>query len=595
MGQQIRLSQFIFNYGPGAIIETINGPRIIQSFDTGLFNSSNRINGKELNPEDFEINNQCLTYGLLDGVRIFRIPSNAELNIDENVSLYFTKSFPDWALCVKEDILYNLSKGCPNASRCGNCSGRNRRDAIRFVRACPNGHLDDVDWNYAVHENFPCRSEWFRWIRQGAGLKDIYIQCPRCGRKVSMGYIYQRDMPCSGRLPEKREVFESCDKSARVIQRQASNLRIPEIISIFTVPPRHTALHRLLENRIISSNIDTNRPESKEELKRILDRLVERKDISPVSRDEILKYDWEFIKKAIDDVSTKVPSNYREMLVEEFHRLIDASLYGVAATKAGEPEYLFEIIKSKVMKFKSPGGRSYRVAPVSRLNTVIVQRGYRRFIGTGSDINEARLVEIFYTDKNNNKWLPGIEVLGEGIFIMLDENEGWHFEMSGDSCSRWRSAYHNNSSDYPGNLFRYPEAKDELHPVFVWWHTLAHMINRTISVDSGYSAASIRERVYLELADDGRARGGILLYTVQPGADGTLGGLISLVPHFDDILSSALEKIDSCSNDPICEESSFFAGRCIGAACYACALISETSCEHRNFWLDRKILMENMP
>lgn len=177
---------------------------------------------------------------------------------------------------------------------------------------------------------------------------------------------------------------------------------------------------------------------------------------------------------------------------------------------------------------------------------------------------------------------------------MLDDNDGWHFEINGESFSEWSKACEKNSAGYPANLFRDPCSRDELHPVFVWWHTLAHLINRTISIDSGYSSASIRERIYLETKGR-RARGGILLYTVQPGADGTLGGLVSLVPGFEHILSSAVEKIDKCSNDPVCEENRFTAGRSTGAACYACVLISETSCEHRNLWLDRRILMEAIP
>ncbi len=66
----------------------------------------------------------------------------------------------------------------------------------------------------------------------------------------------------------------------------------------------------------------------------------------------------------------------------------------------------------------------------------------------------------------------------------------------------------------------------QLHPVFVWWHTLAHRLINALSVDSGYSSAAVRERVYVYLnTTDGSFDGGILLYTVQPGGDGTLGGL----------------------------------------------------------------------
>ena len=41
MTQDIRLSQFILTYGPGAILESTSGPRIIPLPDTGLFYSGN--------------------------------------------------------------------------------------------------------------------------------------------------------------------------------------------------------------------------------------------------------------------------------------------------------------------------------------------------------------------------------------------------------------------------------------------------------------------------------------------------------------------------------------------------------------------------
>ena len=77
----------------------------------------------------------------------------------------------------------------------------------------------------------------------------------------------------------------------------------------------------------------------------------------------------------------------------------------------------------------------------------------------------------------------------------------------------------------------------------VWWHTLSHRLLRALSIDSGYSSAAIRERVYLRMEPGGAARGGLLLYTVQPGGDGTLGGLIGLVPTLDRVLASALRDL----------------------------------------------------
>ena len=180
-------------------------------------------------------------------------------------------------------------------------------------------------------------------------------------------------------------------------------------------------------------------------------------------------------------------------------------------------------------------------------------------------------------------WYPGVELFGEGVFIDLSPEAQQtsvisHPNMDSDEARLWRETFDTD----PTQVHR--------HPVFTWWHTLAHRLIIALSIDSGYSSASIRERVYVRINDDGEAAGGILLYTVQPGGDGTLGGLIGLVPTFEQVLHSALERVDSCSNDPLCGEESFSAERPNGAICYACGFVSETSCEHRNMHLDRNLL-----
>ena len=162
MAQQIRLSQFVITYGPGSIIEGVEGPRVIPTSDIGLF-----VSGSPLVPWDYEISDQRMSQGLLNGSRIFRLPSNAELGVPESRYVYRTKPFPQWRLCLNSVghsgdfyVLYQ-AYSCPV---CGN-SGRKGREAIRFVKACPKGHLDEVDWYFLAHGNQTgCQqSRWFKW------------------------------------------------------------------------------------------------------------------------------------------------------------------------------------------------------------------------------------------------------------------------------------------------------------------------------------------------------------------------------------------------------------------------------------------------
>jgi hypothetical protein len=59
-------------------------------------------------------------------------------------------------------------------------------------------------------------------------------------------------------------------------------------------------------------------------------------------------------------------------------------------------------------------------------------------------------------------------------------------------------------------------------------------------------------------------------------------------------LRRALEMGALCSNDPVCafhEPSRHDQQPLLGSACHGCLLVSETSCEQRNEFLDRALLV----
>ncbi|GIV15153.1 MAG: hypothetical protein KatS3mg022_0588 [Armatimonadota bacterium] len=590
MTQHIRRSQFIYTYGPGAIIEGINGPRLIPRPDKGLFHDYN------LKPEDFEISDQRVSQGLLRGARVFRLPSNAELGRFEKEAIYKTKMFPSWRLCpqVHKGGFSALYQG----SKCPVCNAKGgHHEAIRFVLACPEGHLDDVDWYDVVHSGKKCsgRPRYYKWFQTGSSLSQVQIQCPGCSKKVNLGWAYKQPWKCSGRFPERKDfgvdpVGGRCTKHAFMIQRQAANLRIPELFTLFTIPPRATRLHHLLESqsiRTVWAMHDYNFAD-KADFMNELDKLVRHNLLESSVYEEINNYGWEDIQQALQHLSQSPSSNYSDLISEEFAELLKASIRGYPPSRDQSGAVLFEVDPGKVGRVPGPHGKlRFRVAPLLRLRTVTVQKGYRREVGGAGD--PPAVVDVSFTDRNNVRWYPGTEFLGEGVFVSLED--GSIDCQKKAVAQKWMDAYQKENK-YPEHLFRDGSKRDELHPVFVWWHTLSHFLIRAISVDSGYSSAAIRERVYVSVD---KSVGGIVLYATQPGSEGSSGGLISLVPHFGSILQRALEMAENCSNDPLCLENHFQSGKYGGAACYGCALISETSCEHRNLWLDREVLLENAP
>jgi hypothetical protein len=109
------------------------------------------------------------------------------------------------------------------------------------------------------------------------------------------------------------------------------------------------------------------------------------------------------------------------------------------------------------------------------------------------------------------------------------------------------------------------------------------------SLDGGYPAAALRERLY---AYENMA--GVLIYTATSDSAGSLGGLVAQgeIDSLASSLPAAFERAGWCSNDPLCMESEASGADSVNlAACHACVLLPETSCETNNSFLDRALLV----
>jgi hypothetical protein len=186
-------------------------------------------------------------------------------------------------------------------------------------------------------------------------------------------------------------------------------------------------------------------------------------------------------------------------------------------------------------------------------------------------------------------WLPAIEVFGEGIFIALDEGRVASWESRPEVVNRAQVAERRRGDDLVGSRF-----ESAASPRFIMLHTFAHLLIRELVLECGYASSSLRERIYAQAPDrGGPAQAGILLYTAAGDAEGTLGGLVDQgrSPRLASVILRALERSAWCSSDPLCRENP---GQGLGslnrAACHACTLLPETSCEWANRLLDRTML-----
>ena len=228
-----------------------------------------------------------------------------------------------------------------------------------------------------------------------------------------------------------------------------------------------------------------------------------------------------------------------------------------------------------------------RIVLVHRLREVVAQLGFTRFEAAGPDIQGELSLDVKRAPLAlDTSWLPAVENRGEGVFLLLNSDavNRWvtrpAVQERGKQLSRgfesWKAEHEGSARMFPGL------------PYYLL-HSFGHLLLTSISLECGYPASSLRERVYA-LQD----RYGILIYTGSSDAEGTLGGLVLAGRDVKRHVRRALDLAALCSNDPVCAHHA--ADRpdhqpLLGSACHGCLLISETSCEQHNDFLDRSLVV----
>jgi hypothetical protein len=234
------------------------------------------------------------------------------------------------------------------------------------------------------------------------------------------------------------------------------------------------------------------------------------------------------------------------------------------------------------------GRKVERVVKVHRLREVVAQVGFTRFEAAVPDIQGELELEVERAVlARDMTWVPAVENKGEGVFIAFkaDAVRAW---LASDAVRKRRDKLSQGfdawKAAHSGATAHFPDV------AYYMLHSLSHLLITSIALDCGYAASSIRERIYVD-----EAGYGILLYTATPDAEGTLGGLVEAAGRMPMYLRQALTLGRLCANDPVCahhqpdnkEEERFL----LGAACHGCVLLAETSCERRNDFLDRALVV----
>lgn len=505
------------------------------------------------------------------GVQTFRHPpSGSYKNRDVPVI-----RFPEMHYCPKCRRLDFHNTFCAwDANVCEDCS--RQLTPSRFVVSCANGHIDEFPYSRWLHQgSFDTTKKHRLSLRtrgESSSLSDIVISCS-CGvTSRSMAGSFGRNAlvgvaKCSGRRPWLNGAEpETCSEVPRTMQRGSSSVWFPAVRSAISIPPWSDKVHKLVgKHWAILEHIPV------ENLRPALAGLAQSAP-QGASMDDLVAAVLQ--RKGLLGDDEKITE--QDLRDDEFKALYDgfpessSHQQFVSLPVSDLPEEARKVVE--------------RVCQVSRLREVRALHGFSRVApseGEGSGAVSA----VAPLALHRTNWLPAVEVHGEGIFMNFDDDAIGEWAESAFVVER--TAALQAALDLKAAETGAPEVQASAKRMLL--HTLSHVLIQELALDAGYPAASLRERLYTN-----EDQAGILIYTASADSAGSLGGLSAQADgdRLWSVLRSGIERAAWCSTDPVCIESTSGGKDALNlAACHACLLVPETSCELANTYLDRALLV----
>ena len=590
---QVRPSQLLWTYGPGALVDLPNLSVVTMGLDR------------------WDVN-QCLPVEearLLAAVRRVLGPQVERLRVppfvrEEGASPMSAEGkigvpvrpFPRWLRCVKCGLLAEYDSGLfdikpypyrPEQTHFvhSNCEKGKNADAVpaRFLLACRNGHLDDFPWHWFVHGGpSECRGT-LRFFERGASLQteNLWVKCDACDAARSLVHAFgreaQQNLPaCRGRPPHLDPFDASCQESPRAVLLGATNSWFPVSLSVLAIPLERNQLSQL----VLDGWEYLKGVKSKEQLEWVIETLVKSGSLPGIERFDIGDV-WRCVQERQEGKGDDTFVTEGDLKIPEWEVL----------TAPTPPTDWPQFMSRPEPPPAAYTGRIAGVLLLERLREVNALIGYTRVEAPEETTDPDERPPMAALSRARPDWIPACEAHGEGIFIRFDEEavRSWEDIPSVKRRSErleaghrgWRNARGQDPEEgYPG--IRYAMI-----------HTFAHLLIRELALECGYNAASIRERIYAS-SDPDSPMAGVIIYTAAADSDGTLGGLVELgkSENLGRLIGQALERATICSSDPLCSEHNPSVDRSLHvASCHACTFVAETSCERGNRYLDRALLV----
>ena len=502
--------------------------------------------------------------------------------------------FPVWLECPSCHRLGKVNdpfEPQPNGKvLCLNANCRSEVNPVRFITSCLKGHIDDFPWVRWAHRSVTSSCDnpsiYLKSKGKSAALGDLYVKCKCSAPPESLtgifnsGELKKIGLRCRGNRPWLLS-WEQCGGDIRTLQRGGSNVHFPVVASMLSIPPASESMAKIIEPfwNLISAIPDSALEFS---LGGLLQNLG-------VTVDTSMALDWVLRRKGIDIDNSA--DNEQSARYQEFQSLTEECL--PVATGTHRPEF------ENAPFEPSEDIRSWidLVSAVHRLREVRVLCGFTRIepwalnIEDIPDSIQKKAIAPLSTGYEN--WRPAVEVRGEGLFLKINEKRLSIWETNPRVIER---ANRINKIFVDRCVRDGIELPYKITPRHLLIHSFAHVLIRRMSLDCGYSSASLRERLYISDGNDiTPPMAGILIYTASPDSDGSLGGIIGLATpdRVSNIINRTIQDAQWCGNDPVCIETESKTGgeRLSAAACHNCLLVPETACEKFNRELDRGMIV----
>lgn len=559
----IRKTQVITTFGVGSIVDFKDDTVVIASTDDWDYNPNN----------DDEIENRKLfneNLSVITEAEYFLMPrtthSTNSFSQGKNISSYI---FPEKLHCSRCGNLYDFRElDIKQRHKCPKC--KNNLNASRFIVVCSKGHMDDFPYDWWVHNGSSCpsgvKSPRIRMINiyNRTDIDSLRLECTECKAMRGMINAFSEnalnDYKCTCKHPHFKDPYAKakygCHDQMRARLRSASGVYFPITKSALLIPPwSKKVVHCIQKNYELLQAINEDK------LVSVIKNKLKNDNISD---DEVIRA-WNAVKVSMEQKKKRTELSVYEDEYIVLSRDENSNEDNFSSYSAVVPERYKDYFK--------------QIAVVDRLTVTQAFTGFTRI--TRSEANKVAISQY------PQKWLPAVELTGEGIFIRFND----------EKIAEWKNL---NSSRYKRMQKALTDSKfifDNFSETYVLLHTFAHLFIREISNTCGYSAASIREKIYSEIDDKTNKikMCGVLIYVSSSDSDSSLGGLISVADNedvFESIIDSMLERASWCSGDPLCISSTKQGYKNLNyAACHDCTLLPETSCERFNCFLDRAAIV----